>query len=425
MKHNIRITEAGPHGKAMSDAVTACVHCGFCLPACPTYRELGQEMDSPRGRIYLMKQVLEGQLDAAAAEPHIDRCLGCLACETACPSGVAYHQLISPYRALQSGSTKRAISERLKRWVAVHTLPHPRRFRLAVRSARLVRWLRPVLPETIKPMIDLAPPALPPPDRLPAIIPARGKRRARVALLLGCVQRVLEPGINRATVDVLTRNGVEVVAPPGQGCCGALAWHVGDADMAREAARKMLESIPGDVDAFVVNAAGCGSAMREYGLMFQDQPEEGRAHDLADRTVDVSVFLDRLGFQAPPALAHPLRIAYHDACHLCHGQQVRAEPRRLLQVIDGVDVVELNDGEQCCGSAGTYNLDQPAIAASLGNKKAHAIRATECEMVATGNIGCIVQIRRHLVENGSPTTDVFHTVQVLSMAYAGTLGRGR
>ncbi|MFW6040193.1 MAG: heterodisulfide reductase-related iron-sulfur binding cluster, partial [Gemmatimonadota bacterium] len=400
MRHRIPVEELGPNGQAMADAVTACVHCGFCLPACPTYRELGEEMDSPRGRIYLMKAVLEGELEAGEVQPHIDRCLGCMACETACPSGVEYHELLLPYRARSGsdGDGEGSALQRLRRWLTLRTLPYPRRFRLAVRLARLTRGLRRLTPAALRPMLDLAPASLPRAERLPERSPAQGKRRARVAMLTGCVQRVIEPAINRATVDVLVRNGVEVVVPERQGCCGALAWHAGAADDARRFAGAILETFPDDVDAIIVNAAGCGSGMREYPLAFAGSDDEAAARELAEKVVDVSVFLDRLGIEPPPAAADPIRIAYHDACHLCHAQGVRDEPRRLLRGIEGVELIELDDGERCCGSAGTYNIDQPEIAAGLGRQKADAVRRSGCDLVATGNIGCMVQMRRHLAE---------------------------
>lgn len=422
MQHRIPVDQLGPHGRAMSDAVTACVHCGFCLPACPTYQELGEEMDSPRGRIYLMKGVLEGSLDASRVQLHIDRCLGCMACETACPSGVEYHRLLLPYRAGSASGARRSRTERAKRWVVMRTLPYPGRFRLAVRAARWMRWLRPITPATFRPIVDLVPDALPAAERMPERVRARGPRRARVALLAGCVQQVLEPGINRATVDVLARNGVEVVVPQAQGCCGALAWHAGEAGAARRLARGLMATFAADVDAIVVNAAGCGSGMKEYPLIFAGTADEQAAHRLAERVVDVSVFLNRLGIEPPPPLPTPLRLAYHDACHLCHAQQVRADPRRLLQSIPGVELAELDDGERCCGSAGTYNIDQPEVAAELGRKKAAAVRRTACDVVATGNIGCMVQMRRHLESGAGRTTPrVLHTVEVLALAYAGKL----
>ncbi len=397
----------------MAHAVQTCVHCGFCLSACPTYRELGQEMDSPRGRIVLMKQVLEGQLDWSAAQPHIDRCLGCLACEPACPSGVPYRDLISPFRAVAQPHFKQTPGGRLRRWLAASTLPHPKRLRLAWRTGRFARALGSLVPRSLRPMLDLLPAALPAPVNLPAITPAVGERRARVALLAGCAQQVLDPDINAATIAVLARQGVEVLVPPGQGCCGGLAWHTGDLPAAQRFARHNLDAFPHDVDAIVTNAAGCGSAMHEYHLILRGTADESRAESLRRKVVDVSVFLTRLGLRVPfPDRGTKQRIAYHDACHLAHAQGVQSEPRQLLRAIPGVELLPIADAHLCCGSAGTYNLDQPEIAAALGAQKARAILAAGADLVASGNIGCLTQLRAHLARAGS-TLPVRHTLQIL------------
>lgn len=419
MLHQIPTETLGPLGPAMTRAVETCVHCGFCLAACPTYRELGQEMDTPRGRIVLMKEVLEGTLPLAAAQPHVDRCLGCLACEPACPSGVAYRDLISPFRALTQPMMQRSLGERFRRLVAAQTIPFPARFRVAAWLGQLGKMLRPVAPAPLQPMLDLMPEQIPPAQRWPMVTPARGERRARVALLLGCAQRVLDPDINTATIEVLTRNGVEVVAPPGQGCCGGLAWHTGDLRAAQAFARRNLDAFPLDVEAILTNAAGCGSAMHEYHLVLAGTPDEPRAEAFRKRVLDVSVFLQRLGLREPPAGAgFPGKIAYHDACHLAHAQGVRREPRELLRSIPGVELCELTDAQICCGSAGTYNLDQPEIAASFGEKKARAVMATGASVVASGNIGCLTQLRVHLRKLGSEI-QIRHTMQVLRDAYGG------
>ncbi|MEX1184364.1 MAG: glycolate oxidase subunit GlcF [Gemmatimonadota bacterium] len=425
MQHRIPIETLGPQGQSMADAVTACVHCGFCLPSCPTYQVLGEEMDSPRGRIYLMKGALEGELDPAQVQPHIDRCLGCMACESACPSGVEYHKLLLPYRARAESAEERPFVERIRHWLVMQTLPYPNRFRLAISTGPLARLLRPLTPAAIRPMIDLMPASLPPAQRLPPRIQAQGTRRARVALLTGCVQQAMEPSINQATVDVLTRNGVDVLVPEGQGCCGALAWHSGEIGTAREFGRGIMRTFPDDVDAIIVNAAGCGSGMKEYPLAFAGEKDQEDARKIAERVMDVSVFLDRLGIIPPPQTTRPVRVAYHDACHLCHAQKIRLEPRRLLESIPGLELAELDDGERCCGSAGTYNIDQPEIAAQLGQMKVAAIRRTQCDMVATGNIGCMVQMRTHLQPGAhGPIQPVLHTMEILSRAYAGTLDHG-
>jgi glycolate oxidase iron-sulfur subunit len=418
MLHSIKPQSFGALGEPMAHAVETCVHCGFCLAACPTYRELGQEMDTPRGRIVLMKQVLEGSLDWASAQPHIDRCLGCLACEPACPSGVPYRDLISPFRAEAEPHFKRSWSVRLRRWLAAQTIPYPGRFRLALLGARFGRWLGPLTPSLLRPLLALAPAKVPAAFALPRLTPARGVRRARVALLCGCAQQVLDPDINRATIEVLARNGVEVVIPAAQGCCGGLAWHTGDLAAARAFARRNLDAFPADVDAILTNAAGCGSALHEYHLILRGTPDEARAETFRRRVVDVSAYLDRLGLrEAPRGFGRPLAVAYHDACHLANAQDVRGEPRRLLRAIPELRLLELADAHLCCGSAGTYNLDQPDIAASLGRQKAQNVIATGVEWVASGNIGCLTQLSVHLARLGSPIR-VRHTLQVLRDAYA-------
>lgn len=399
----------------MADAVKTCVHCGFCLAACPTYRELGEEMDTPRGRIVLMKQVLEGALSWEQAQPHVDQCLGCLACEPACPSGVPYRDLLSPFRALAQPHFKRSPMERLRHFLAAQSIPFPGRFRFAALTGRIGKMLRPLVPKALRPMIDLVPDELPPKERWPELTPARGARRARVALLTSCAQQVLEPDINTATIDVLARNGVEVVVPDGQGCCGGLAWHTGDLRAAQAFAKRNLAAFPDDVDAIVTNAAGCGSAMHEYHLILKGTADEGRADAFRKRVVDVSVFLSRLGLSETPGAVRA-KIAYHDACHLANAQNVRSEPRQLLKSIEGVELFEITDAHLCCGSAGTYNIDQPEIAASLGEQKARAVIATGADLVATGNIGCLTQLRTHLARLGSRIR-VRHTMQIVRDAY--------
>jgi len=396
MLHKIPTETLGPLGAPMSHAVETCVHCGFCLAACPTYRELGQEMDTPRGRIVLMKEALEGTLPLESALPHVDRCLGCLACEPACPSGVPYRDLISPFRAFARAKTRRPFGENLRRWLAAQTLPYPWRFRIAALLGQIGKAAAEWTPALLKPMLDLIPEEIPPAQYWPAVTPARGEQRARVALLTGCAQSVLDPDINTATIEVLARNGVEVIVPAGQGCCGGLAWHTGDLASAQSFARRNLNAFPNDVDAILTNAAGCGSAMHEYHLVLRGTSDESRAEAFRKRVIDVSAFLSRLGLRETPAGIGPQRIAYHDACHLANAQGVRREPRTLLRSIPGVELCELANAHLCCGSAGTYNLDQPEIAASLGEKKARAVMATGADVVASGNIGCLTQLRAHL-----------------------------
>ena len=421
MLHHIDIEKHGPLGAPMAAAVQACVHCGFCLAACPTYRELGQEMDTPRGRIVLMKQVLEGSLSWEAAQSHVDRCLGCLACEPACPSGVPYRDLISSFRAVSRSHSRRSLVARLQRALVEQTLPYPERFRAAVMVGRLGKRFRPLLPEALRPMLDLVPDELPPAQSWPAVTAPHGERRARVALLIGCAQQVLDPDINTATIEVLARNGVEVVIPSEQSCCGGLAWHTGDLQSARAFARKNLDAFPDNVDAILTNAAGCGSAMHEYHLVLRGTVDEDRAERFRKRVMDVAVFLARLGLRPMAARSGPAQqVAYQDACHLANAQAVRDEPRALLRAVPGLELHELADASVCCGSAGTYNIDQPTIAASLGEQKARAVIKAGVDTVVSGNIGCMTQMRMHLARLNS-SIQVRHTMQVLRDAYCGTI----
>jgi len=417
MLHSIPTEKCGPFGSAMTGAVQACVHCGFCLAACPTYRELGQEMDTPRGRIVLMKLVLEGALPFEAARIHVDRCLGCLACEPACPSGVRYRDLINPFRTIARSSVELPASDKLRRQLLARVLPFPARFRFAARMGIIGKRFSSLVPRAIQPMLKLLPNHLPARRTWPVITPARGAPRARVALLTGCVQQVLDPDVNTATIDVLSRNGVAVVVPPDQECCGGLAWHTGDLEGAQDFARRNIQAFPDDVDAIVTNAAGCGSTMQEYHLILRGTAQQEHADSFSKRVVDVSVFLARIGLRPPSGTAEVRRIVYQDACHLAHAQKVTNEPRELLRAIPGVELVELAEPHLCCGSAGTYNMDQPEIAASLGQSKARAVLASGAQMVVSGNIGCMTQIRLHLTNLGAKIP-VRHVMQVLRDAYS-------
>lgn len=401
----------------MARQVKTCVHCGFCLPVCPTYRLLGEEMDSPRGRIFLMKEVLENELDLEETLPYIDKCIGCLACVPACPSGVEYGELLTPFRAHAEKHRHREPLSRMTRFLLGTTLPFPGRFRAAALFGRLARPFRSLFPKQLRTMLELIPASIPRPGALPEIYAARGTRRARVALLTGCVQQVLAPQINQATLRVLAENGVEVVIPKKQNCCGALAMHTGEAEQARAFARGNLAAFPADVDAVVTNAAGCGSGMKEYGLLFKGFPEEDRASTFARKVTDVSAFLDELGCNSLPPLSGPLKVAYHDACHLANAQNIREAPRRLLKSIPNLELVEIPNGEFCCGSAGTYNIEQPVIASSLGEQKARSIIETGSQAVASGNIGCMSQIQTHLkaLQHSIP---IYHTIELLDQAYA-------
>ena len=417
MQHSIRVESLGPQGQIMAHAIESCVHCGFCLPACPTYRELGEEMDSPRGRITLMKSALEGGLTVQETLPFVDRCLACLGCVTACPSGVAYGELISAYRVHAETNRVRPLMASVRRTLVQQTLPYPGRFRVAATLGRAARPLHGLMPRSLRPMLGLLPEKLPATQPLPAVYPAIGTRRARVALLAGCVQQALDPDINWATLRVLAANGVEVVIPTGQGCCGALDMHLGGTVRGQAFARRNIGAFPRDVDAIITNAAGCGSGMHEYPLLFAGQPEAEEAAAFAGRAQDVSVFLAELGIVTPSPLAQPLKVAYHDACHLAHAQGVTQPPRTLLRSIPNLTLVEIPEGELCCGSAGTYNIEQPEIAGRLGQRKAANILRTGADAIAAGNIGCLVQIATHLKAAGLPLA-IYHTMQVLDMAYA-------
>ena len=412
MQHRIPVETLGKEGEVMAHAIEACVHCGFCLPACPTYQVLGEEMDSPRGRIYLMKSVLEGEVALEEALPYLDRCLACQACVTACPSGVAYGELIATFRLTTEEKRHRSPFEEVYRLGLLKTLPYPQRFRplaeLGVRLRPLLKALP--LPKALKAPIELLPEALPKEEAYQEVYPAKGERRARVGLLLGCAQRALRPSINRATIRVLQENGVEVVLPQGQGCCGALTLHAGDREGARRLARNTLRAFR-DVDVVLSNAAGCGSGMKEYPLLFLGEEEEAQA--FAKKVKDLSVFLDELGFLPPPPPPSPLKVAYQDACHLLHAQGVKEPPRRLLKA-SGLEVLEPKEAELCCGSAGTYNLFQPEIAEALGRRKAENLRATEPDLVVTGNIGCQTQIQRYIGQ-----VPVLHLAELLELLYEG------
>ncbi len=425
MNNDIPVQALGPQGEIMAHAVDACVHCGFCLPACPTYTLLGDEMDSPRGRIVLMKEVLEGHLPLADAAPHLDRCLGCMGCVTACPSGVAYGELITSFRGWSEPQRERTPLDKAKRYVILKALPAPKLFSVAARLGQYAKPLRPALPTALKSPLDLLPEHVPPMVSLPEYTPAQGKQRACVALLIGCAQQALAPNFNVATLRVLARNGVEVVIPPGQNCCGAAALHTGARAEALRLVRGNLAAFdPAQYDAIVSNAAGCGAGLQEYPEVMHGLSEEAAARALADKVMDISTFLARLsedgGLEPFMPTRQPLRIAYHDACHLAHAQGIRAEPRALLEQIPGVVLVNIPEGELCCGSAGTYNLEQPDLAAALGARKAEHILSARPDMVASGNIGCHTQIQSHLRQQGSPVP-IYHTIEILDMAYRGEL----
>jgi glycolate oxidase iron-sulfur subunit len=400
-----------------------CVHCGFCLPTCPTYVLWGEEMDSPRGRIHLMDQLDQGGPLTASTVEHIDRCLGCMACVTACPSGVQYDRLIEMTRARVEDHHPRSRSERLLREMIFAVFPYPRRLRALRGPLRAYRRLNLDLArllERVSPTLAAMERLAPPPARhvrLPQRVAARGQRRAVVGMLTGCVQREFFPGVNEATARVLAMEGCDVVVPKGQGCCGALSLHSGRAEEAKAFARRTIETFA-DVDVIVVNAAGCGSAMKDYGAVLADDPEWAeRAAGLSAKTRDLAEFLADLG---PRATRHPLNltVAYHDACHLGHAQGVRAQPRRLLGDIPGLEIREVADPEICCGSAGVYNLLQPEAASELGERKARNVAATGADLLVAANPGCTLQITTALRRRGEHVP-VAHTAEVLDASIRG------
>ncbi|MGB2910064.1 MAG: heterodisulfide reductase-related iron-sulfur binding cluster [Anaerolineales bacterium] len=420
MKHTVPVTklveQIGPQIEDMVSAIEACVHCGFCLPTCPTYQVLSEEMDSPRGRIFLMKSVLEGELNYQEVMPYIDQCLGCMACVTSCPSGVQYGELVLPFRVYAQSQIEHTVTDRLKRKLINETLPYPNRFRSAASLGLMSKPLLTVMPKRMQDVLALLPERLPETETLPELVHAQGNRRARVALLTGCVQQVFAQQINWATIRVLVRNGVEVVIPSKQVCCGALSIHTSNTDQARQFARVNFSVFPDDVDAILTNAAGCGSGMKEYPLLFKGMEDEPRAQEFTNKVQDVSEFLDNLGLRETPVMSDSIKVAYHDACHLAHAQGITSAPRNLIASISNVSLLEVPQGEICCGSAGTYNLEHPELANELGKRKVDNILEIGPDVVVTGNIGCIVQIQSHLGTNGN-SMPVYHTFELLDKAY--------
>ena len=394
----------------------ACVHCGFCTATCPTYQVLGDELDSPRGRIYLIKEMLEtGRAADAATVKHIDRCLSCLACMTTCPSGVHYMHLIDHARAHVEKTYRRPLMDRLLRGVLARIIPYPGRFRLALVGAKLARPFRRLVPDQrLRAMLDMAsaPITAPSRDDLPQTHPAQGGRRARVALLTGCAQKALDAEINASTIRLLTRAGCDVVIPEGMACCGALTHHMGrEAESHAQAAATIRAFIAaGPLDAIIINTSGCGSTVKDYGHMLRLTPLAEDAARISALARDITEFLESHGL--PEAKAPPLRVAYHSACSLQHGQQVRTAPKTLLKRA-GFEVVEPENPHLCCGSAGTYNLLQPALSSELKSRKIRTLRATAPQVIAAGNIGCMMQI------GSGAGVPVLHTVQLLDWATGG------
>ena len=397
--------------------IDSCVHCGFCLSTCPSYRVIGKETDSPRGRIYLMDAINEGEIELnTATVQHFDSCLGCLACVSTCPSGVQYDKLISATRPQIERNYPRSLSDQLYRRLIFSLFPYPIRLRLLlvplmvyqklgiqqlVRKTGLLNRLSARLGAMEANLPDLSWKAFQEP--LLEEIPAQGQKRFRVGMILGCVQRLFFTGVNEATLRVLTANGCEVVIPKSQGCCAALPHHQGQEEQAKTLARQMIDSFAGTgVEAIIINAAGCGHTLKEYGHLLQDDPEyREKAKAFAAKVKDAQEFLSEVGLTAKlaPLADEPLPIVYQDACHLLHGQKISLQPRQLLRQIPGVQLREPLDAALCCGSAGVYNMLQPEVAEELGQQKVQNLLNTGAKLIASANPGCTIQIRRHMTDS--------------------------
>ncbi|QMU58114.1 MAG: glycolate oxidase subunit GlcF [Boseongicola sp.] len=402
-----------------NEILRSCVHCGFCTATCPTYQVFGDELDSPRGRIYLIKDMLENDRPAdAKTVKHIDRCLSCLACMTTCPSGVHYMHLVDHARAHIEKTYKRPLFERILRWTLAQILPYPTRFRLALLAAKIGRPFAFLVPDDrLKAMLEMAPKVVPPISRNddPQTFEPNGQKRMRVALMTGCAQKALNTDINDATIRLLQRFGCEIVVAEGMGCCGALVHHMGKEDESHAAAANnihawMAEGRKGGLDAIVINTSGCGTTVKDYGHMFRNDPLAADAARVSELAMDVSEVLMKLDL--PENVAEEMRVAYHAACSLQHGQQIKTYPKDLLKRV-GYEVVEPADAHLCCGSAGTYNLTQPKISKELKARKINTLEAKVPEVIAAGNIGCMMQI-------GSGTeVPIVHTVELLDWATGG------
>jgi glycolate oxidase iron-sulfur subunit len=413
-----------PETAASNQVLRTCVHCGFCTATCPTFVLLGDELDSPRGRIYLIKDMLEsGRPATEEVVRHVDRCLSCLSCMTTCPSGVNYMHLVDHARHYIEETYTRPWHERLMRGVLARVLPNPRLFRVALLGARIGRPLGGLIPgksllaQRMRAMLTLAPGRLPKRSaaQTPQIHRAVGERRGRVALLVGCAQTVLAPSINEASIRLLTRLGIEVVIARDVGCCGALTHHMGQQSRAMATARAAIDGWSAEIageglDAILINTSGCGTTVKDYGFMFRNEPDAVRAETVSALAADISEYLSRIGY-APTRAAPGLTVAYHSACSLQHGQRVTAEPKSLLRAA-GFKVVEPVDAHLCCGSAGTYNIVQPEIAGRLRARKLETLIAKKPDLVAAGNIGCITQ----LSNGGVP---VVHTIELLDWMAGG------
>jgi glycolate oxidase iron-sulfur subunit len=427
------------HHSPDPELIADCVHCGFCLPTCPTYLLWGEEMDSPRGRIQLMKMASNGEIGMTAHfVRHMDQCLGCMACVTACPSGVQYNKLIEATRPQVERRAGRSAGDRIFRSTLFKLFPYPRRLRallpllLLYQRTGIARLVdsslgKRVIPHRLRGMAAVLPPVHLGRKDLPQAVPTLAARggdgtpRRRAGVLLGCVQRVFFADVNAATVRVLAAEGCDVVVPKKQGCCGALSFHAGREDEGLTFARRLIDAFErAEIDTIVVNVAGCGSTLKEYGYLLRDDPNYAeRAAAFSSRVRDVTELLAEL---EPVAHRHPIgaRVAYHDACHLAHGQGVRKQPRALLRSIPGLDVVDIPEGEICCGSAGVYNLLEPAAATELGERKARNILSTHPDALVAANPGCLLQISASLKTHGR-SLPTLHPVELLDASIRGVV----
>ncbi|HEY9820961.1 MAG TPA: (Fe-S)-binding protein [Candidatus Sericytochromatia bacterium] len=416
--------------------IDTCVHCGFCLATCPSYRVIGKEMDSPRGRIYLMNAINTGVAPLAEGTvEHFDSCLGCLACVTTCPSGVQYDKLIAATRPQVERNYPRSLPDRLFRTLIFNLFPYPGRLRLLlpflylyqksglqklVRATGLLKKIFPRLAAMEANLPDISLKSFQ--DNLPDVIPAQGEKRYRVGVILGCVQRLFFSDVNEATVRVLTANGCEVVIPKTQGCCAALPEHQGQHEQAQALARQMIDSFEGTgVDAVIINAAGCGHTLKEYDRLLEDDPNyREKAKDFAAKVKDSQEFLAQVGLttKLSPLTDEPLTMVYQDACHLLHGQKISVQPRQLLRQIPGVKLREPLDAALCCGSAGVYNMLQPEVADELGQQKVTNLLNTGAQLITSANPGCSLQIKRHLRLQGKEIP-LMHPMELLDYSIRG------
>ncbi len=402
-----------------NEILRSCVHCGFCTATCPTYQVLGDELDSPRGRIYLIKDMLENQrVPDAKTVKHIDRCLSCLSCMTTCPSGVHYMHLVDHARAYIDKHYQRPFSDRALRWLLARILPYPTRFRLALLGAKIARPFKGLMPDArLRAMLEMAPKVIPPVSRNddPQSFAPEGARVKRVALMTGCAQKALNTDINDATIRLLRRLGCEVVVAEGAGCCGALTHHMGREEESHAAAAKnirawMAEKNTKGLDAIVINTSGCGTTVKDYGHMFRNDPFAADAAEVSALAMDISELVMQLDL--PEGADKGLTVAYHAACSLQHGQKIKTHPKTLLKRA-GFTVVEPADSHLCCGSAGTYNLLQPEISAELKARKVRTLEAKNPDIIAAGNIGCMMQI------GSAASVPIVHTVELLDWATGG------